>query len=86
MKTWECSECQGLPPCYATIKFTCFGGKEKWVISNSVEFITHNHDKIKSNIHSHIYRHVESQAKKRQLTETEILEECIRYHQEHAGT
>lgn len=31
-------------------------------------------------------KHIEDQSKKRQLTESEILSECIEYHQENANT
>jgi len=41
---------------------------------------------IAYNVHEVLRRHITDQAKKRQLPESEILSECIQYHQEHAGT
>lgn len=37
-------------------------------------------------IHPKLRKHIEDQSKKRQLTKSEILSECIEYHREHANT
>ena len=34
----------------------------------------------------YLQKHIKDQAEKRQLSENEILSECIQYHKENAGT